>query len=346
MCRAIETVRKIDSVTPIVVEPNCHASPRGFDVKNIYGLKGFEPLPYDNLIYSVHVYTPMDYTHQGLFQKKEDYKPRPYPGRGRLRDPNRKRYAGDLGDEDESKDVWDKDFLRREIQSVRDFQLATGARIFVGEFSAAAYAPGADAYLKDLCEIFGEYGWDWTYHAFRESTCWSLEHEGESFHELKPAKEKTPRAKVIEKFLKKTRPQHVKNVPHFRRVMFCGNSLMCHGPNAGIGWTNNWGMAASRPDWPDGYGIDRRAVERDGKIELTLRPCGGYCARISPAKGRRICRSSRSISTRRSTTSSTWVDRYHYTAAGYELLASQVVKRVSAARVCSASGLEGENENK
>ena len=202
MCRAIETVRKIDSVTPIVVEPNCHASPRGFDVKNIYGLKGFEPLPYDNLIYSVHIYTPMDYTHQGLFQKKEDYKPRPYPGRGRLRDPNRKRYAGDLGGEDESRDVWDKDFLRREIQSVRDFQLATGARIFVGEFSAAAYAPGADAYLKDLCEIFGEYGWDWTYHAFRESTCWSLEHEGESFYDLKPAKEKTPRAKVIEGFFR------------------------------------------------------------------------------------------------------------------------------------------------
>ena len=82
------------------------------------------------------------------------------------------------------------------------------------------------------------------------------------------------------------------------------------------------------------------------KMNLPLRPCGGYCARISPAKGRRICRSARSIATRRSTTSSTWVDRYHYTAAGYELLVSQVVKRVSAARVCSASGLEGENENK
>ena len=98
---------------------------------------------------------------------------------------------------------------------------------------------------------------------------------------------------------------------------------------------------ADAEDRPDGYRIDRRAVGGDEKIELTLRPCGGYCARISPAKGRRICRSSRSISTRRSTTSSTWVDRYHYTAAGYELLVSQVVKRVSAARVCSASGLEG-----
>ena len=41
-----------------------------------------------------------------------------------------------------------------------------------------------------------------------------------------------------------------------------------------------------------------------------------------------------------------WVDTHHYSNAGYELIASQVVERVSAARVCSASGLEGENENK
>ncbi len=37
-----------------------------------------------------------------------------------------------------------------------------------------------------------------------------------------------------------------------------------------------------------------------------------------------------------------WVDTRHYSNAGYELIASQVVERVSAARVCSASGLEGE----
>ena len=42
---------------------------------------------------------------------------------------------------------------------------------------------------------------------------------------------------------------------------------------------------ADAEDKPDGYRIDRRAVERDGKIELTLRPCGGYCARIAPATG-------------------------------------------------------------
>ena len=129
--RTVEAIRAIDPVTPIVIEPNCHASPRGFDVNNIYGLKGFEPLPYDNLIYSVHVYQPMDFTHQGLWKKAEDYDPRPWPGWSRKLDPNRIRYAGDDGDTGDTGTAgerWDKEFVRKQIQSVRDLQLKTGAR--------------------------------------------------------------------------------------------------------------------------------------------------------------------------------------------------------------------------
>ena len=156
-CRVIEAIRAIDPDTPIIVEPNCHASPHGFDIKNPYGLKGIDLLPYDNLIYSVHVYTPMGFTHQGLFQKKEDYTPKAYPSANAKADPNRKRYPGDLGKDTGKSEVWDKEFVRKEIQSVRDFQLRHGVRILVGEFSAAAYAPGADKYINDLCDLFREY---------------------------------------------------------------------------------------------------------------------------------------------------------------------------------------------
>ena len=32
------------------------------------------------------------------------------------------------------------------------------------------------------------------------------------------------------------------------RVLFVGNSITLHGPRPQIGWTNNWGMAASARD--------------------------------------------------------------------------------------------------
>ena len=61
---------------------------------------------------------------------------------------------------------------------MRDFQLRHNARIYVGEFSAIAWAPGAADYIRDCIDVFEEYGWDWTYHAFREWDGWSVEHEG------------------------------------------------------------------------------------------------------------------------------------------------------------------------
>lgn len=70
------------------------------------------------------------------------------------------------------------------------------ARIYVGEFSAAAWAPGAEKYLADCISIFEEYGWDWTYHSFRESPVWSLEYEGENRNKMRPSAD-NPRKRVL-----------------------------------------------------------------------------------------------------------------------------------------------------
>ena len=147
--RAAEAIREIDPATPIVVESNVSASPTAFAY--------LRPLPMDNVIYQLHLYAPGDYTHQGVGRAlKKDGRPLVWP------DPTR---------------GWTIEYLRRVLEPVREFQRRHGSRIYVGEFSAAAWAPGADVYLRDCISLFEEYGWDWTYHAFREWGPWSVEHE-------------------------------------------------------------------------------------------------------------------------------------------------------------------------
>ena len=43
-------------------------------------------------------------------------------------------------------------------------------------------AQGGDTVAHALCiALFRDYGWDWTYHAFREWEGWSVEHEPIAF---------------------------------------------------------------------------------------------------------------------------------------------------------------------
>jgi len=164
--RAAEAIRAIDRDMPIIVECN------GMDSPWAYGC--FSPLDMPNIIYQVHMYLPLAYTHQGVMWKQGDTY-RAYP--------------------DESKG-WNKEYLRAGLRPVREFQLRHGAKIYCGEFSAVAWAPGADEYLRDCIDIFEEYGWDWSYHAFREWEGWSVEHEGPRWSGLVPSSD-NPRKQVL-----------------------------------------------------------------------------------------------------------------------------------------------------
>ena len=164
--RAAEAIREIDPDTPILVECNSQDDPAAF--------ASFSPLDLVNVIYEVHMYKPFAYTHQGVMWKQGEL--RTYP--------------------DESKG-WNKDYLRACLKPVRDFQLRHGAKIYAGEFSAVAWAPGADQYLRDCIGLFEEYGWAWTYHAFRESGVWNVEWEGPGRDSLGPAAADTPRKKAL-----------------------------------------------------------------------------------------------------------------------------------------------------
>ena len=145
---ATEAIREIDPDATIVMEANAADAPDAF-----YYLS---PLSADNVVYQVHMYEPGTYTHQGLDGN-----------------PTGQTYPGTLP----NGSAFDKAWLYEQLAPVRAFQLKHNARILVGEFSAICWAPQAEDYLKDLTDIFNEYGWDWCYMAFRAWGGWSLEHQ-------------------------------------------------------------------------------------------------------------------------------------------------------------------------
>ena len=150
---AAEAIRRIDPETAIVMEANWSSSAPAYDYMS--------PLALPNVIYEVHMYIPSDYTHQGV----NGWSPaRRWP--------------------DESRG-WNKEMLRAKLAPVVAFARRHNARIFVGEFSAIAWAPGADQYLRDCIELFDEYGWDWCYHAFNEWRGWNVEYAGDSLKTLR-----------------------------------------------------------------------------------------------------------------------------------------------------------------
>jgi endoglucanase len=162
---AARAVREVDPERTIIVEPAGGGSASGFNF--------LLPLPMDRVVYSFHMYTPGEFTHQGVYFPKGPS----YPGF----------IAGK---------EWDREALRASMRPAIDFAARYRVRLYVGEFSAARWAPGADRYLADLLSIFEEQGWDWSYHAFREWDGWSLEH-GSDPADHKPSAAETPRLAVL-----------------------------------------------------------------------------------------------------------------------------------------------------
>lgn len=175
--RAARAVRAIDRKHAIIVEPAQWGDPKG--------LKELRPLTVPGVVYSVHMYLPHAFTHQGVH------------------DDGSKRwvYPGDIAGKH-----WDKAALEAALQPAAEFQQRYGVHIYIGEFSAIRWAPEGSAYryLRDVIEIFESHGWDWTYHAFREWSGWSVEH-GEDRANTKPSPTPTERGKLLREWFAKNR---------------------------------------------------------------------------------------------------------------------------------------------
>lgn len=154
----IREIRKIDPTRTCIVEPKAYADPNQYRYMKLY--------PYENILYSFHMYRPNQFVSTADIAKV-------YPGM--VINSMVLKAAGwvDTG----AGHTVDKAFLRDIMQPVRDFQLAYNVPIYAGEFSALRWTTGCAQYLTDCMSIFEEWGWIWTYHAFREANSWDVEYE-------------------------------------------------------------------------------------------------------------------------------------------------------------------------
>jgi hypothetical protein len=189
----IDAIRTIDPVTPIVIE----SGPGGL----CRGMSEF-PVPARGgpFIFSVHSYSPHEFTHQGLSDISNTDLARAYLER-QIPWPHQRLQGG-------KEVVWDRAWLEEQLAPAIEFQKRhPEIPIYVGEFSAIRWAPGAVEYLRDNLEIFEKYGWHWSYHCFRGFPGWSLEHDNAYSDPAKSKLSPTPtdRAQLVRAYLARNR---------------------------------------------------------------------------------------------------------------------------------------------
>lgn len=202
--RAAKAIRSLDPQRTLIVEPPDWGGAAGF--------VGFEPLPLPNIVYSFHMYSPMEFTHQGVIGPGETV---PYPGRA------------------EGK-MWDKSALEASMAPAIEFARKYRVHLYVGEFSAIRWAPGAERYLADLIDLFEAHGWDWTYHAYREWQGWSLE-LGTDKADTHPTTVPSQRQQLIRKWLRQNRPANSQVLPEIGHFRLCGPLEIPQGHGHGRG---------------------------------------------------------------------------------------------------------------
>lgn len=146
--RLINAIRAVDPNSIIVWMP----SPGGPE-KFWPGFNNpITPLPFSNVVYSVHFYVPQEVTHQGV----GNY-------------PLHQIYPG----------VWKKNkaYVIDRLQYAKAFGEANGVPIFVGEFGFNRNSPAGsrEHWFQDCIELFEQYGWNWAAHAFRNWEGWDTE---------------------------------------------------------------------------------------------------------------------------------------------------------------------------
>lgn len=134
----LREIRRYDANRYVVITPGPGGETSGY--------KDFKPLADPRIIYGAHFYNPHEYTHQGVFGRAMGLS---YPG------------------------LWGKAYLEHALQPLLEFKTRYDVPVWIGEFSAARWAPGANDYLADLIEIFDRYSFGWMYFSYNSWHGWS-----------------------------------------------------------------------------------------------------------------------------------------------------------------------------
>jgi len=152
VARLVATIRQYDTHHAIVVEPARQPDRRGRYDTMFEALNTLD-LPRDtNLVVSPHMYLPVAFTHQGVLPQ---YSARTH-------------YPGEVDGT-----FWNRDRLNATLAIARDYGVAHGVPILIGEFSASVQS-GDDGirYLRDAIDVMNGLSLGWTYHAYKENAVW------------------------------------------------------------------------------------------------------------------------------------------------------------------------------
>jgi hypothetical protein len=148
----ISAIREVDTSTPILVGGN--------DYSSVEWLLYFQPVNDPHVIYTIHQYSPHEYTHQDPPDPTHTY-----PGEFDVN------YDG-------RPETFDRDWLESLLSFAGDFTAKYNAPVAVNEYGVERWEPGAADYIRDEMDLFEQHGWN--YAAWQWQPAWPPLAEGDN----------------------------------------------------------------------------------------------------------------------------------------------------------------------
>lgn len=140
--KTLNVIRKYDKERWFLLSPGPWGTPANY--------KGFKPynIKDKHIIYGAHMYLPDEFTHQGV--KKRD---------------RNVTYPGKIKSEN-----WNIELIEKRLKLIKKFENEYGYPIYIGEYQAARWSPGADLWVKDVCMTLEKLEFSWSLFAYKAGT--------------------------------------------------------------------------------------------------------------------------------------------------------------------------------